>query len=132
LLHPNLATDTHFVRRLRAEAVAVAQINHPGIVPVFDTVSADGQEAVVMEYVAGQTLRQVLDDRNQLEVGETVRIGAAVADALQAAHEAGIVHRDVKPGNILVTPGGRVRLTDFGIATAMLAADDLGEDGVLL
>ncbi len=132
LLHPNLATDTTFVQRLRREAVAVARINHPGIVAVYDTVSDDGHEAVVMEYVPGQTLRQLLDERGRLEVSETLRIGIALADALQAAHEAGIVHRDVKPGNVLVTPEGRVRLTDFGIATAMLSVDELSDDGVLL
>lgn len=132
LLHPNLATDDTFVHRLRREAVQVARINHPGIVAVYDTVSDGGYEAVVMEYVPGLTLRQVLDEQPQLEVDEVVRIGIALADALDAAHAAGIVHRDVKPGNVLITPEGRVRLTDFGIATAMLAADELGDDGVLL
>lgn len=132
LLHPNLATDDTFVHRLRREAVAVARINHPGIVAVYDTVSDGGYEAVVMEYVPGLTLRQVLDEQPRLDVDEVVRIGSALADALDAAHAAGIVHRDVKPGNVLITPGGRVRLADFGIATAMLAADELGDDGVLL
>jgi serine/threonine-protein kinase len=132
LLHPNLATDTVFVERLRREAIAAAGIGHPGIVEVFDTISDDGHEAVVMEYVRGLTLRQMLDERGTLSVEETLRIGVSVADALQAAHEAGFVHRDVKPGNILVTDSGRVRLTDFGIATAMLAVDELGDEGVLL
>ena len=132
LLHPNLAHDATFVERLRREAVAVAHINHPAIVAVYDTVSDEGHEAVVMEYVPGQTLRQLLDERGRLDVDEVVLLGTALADALDAAHRAGIVHRDVKPGNVLVTPEGRVRLTDFGIATGMWVTDELGDDGVLL
>jgi serine/threonine-protein kinase len=132
LLHPNLADDHTFVERLQREAVAVARINHPGIVAVYDTVYDAGYEAVVMEYVPGQNLRQLLDARGRLEVDETVMLGTSLADALHAAHEAGIVHRDVKPGNVLLTPEGRVKLTDFGIATAMLEVDELSDDGILL
>ena len=132
LLHPNLAHDRTFVERLQREAVAVARINHPGIVAVFDTVNDAGYEAVVMEYVPGQNLRQLLDSRGRLEIDETILLGSSLADALNAAHDAGIVHRDVKPGNVLLTPEGRVKLTDFGIATAMLAVDELSDQGILL
>src|SRR5262249_38644786 len=110
----------------------VAKIHHPGIVAVYDTVSDGGHEAVVMEYVPGRTLRELLDEQGQLPLEDVVEVGRATADILDAAHRAGIVHRDVKPGNILITPEGRVRLTDFGIATAVLAADELGDDGLLL
>ncbi len=132
LLRANLASDATFVDRLRREAIAVARIKHPGIVDVYDTVSDGGHEAVVMEYVPGRTLRELLDERHQLSVEQVIDVGQAVADILDAAHRAGIVHRDVKPGNILITPDGRVRLTDFGIATAVLAADELGDEGLLL
>ena len=132
LLHPNLAHDRTFVERLQREAVAVARINHPSIVAVFDTVNDAGYEAVVMEYVPGENLRQLLDSRGRLEIDETILLGSSLADALNAAHDAGIVHRDVKPGNVLLTPEGRVKLTDFGIATAMLAVDELSDQGILL
>ena len=89
---------------------AVARINHPGIVAVFDTVNDAGYEAVVMEYVPGENLRQLLDSRGQLEIDETILLGSSLADAFNVAHDAGIVHRDVKPGNVLLTPEGRVKL----------------------
>jgi serine/threonine protein kinase len=119
LLKPTLAADPVVVERLRREAVAAARLNHPGIVSVYDTVQDGGRQGVVMELIAGRSLRAVLDERKQLRVIDTVAIGRAVAAALQAAHRAGLVHRDVKPGNILITDDGRVKLADFGIAKAV-------------
>jgi serine/threonine-protein kinase len=132
LLKPALAADPTVVERLRREAVAAARLNHPGIVSVYDTVQDGGRQGVVMELVAGRSLRAVLDERQQLRVIDTVAIGRAVAAALQAAHQAGLVHRDVKPGNILITNDGRVKLADFGIAKAVAARDDLTADNVMM
>ena len=116
ILHPHLAADDTFVVRFRTEAVAAARLHHPGIVAIYDTCHDQGSEAIVMELVRGPTLRARLDDQGFLAPDEVVRIGAEVADALGAAHRAGLVHRDVKPANILLCDDGRVMVTDFGIA----------------
>src|SRR5438270_2853796 len=131
VLHPSLAGDGQFHERFRLEAVAAARLAHPNIVATFDTGLDDGVAYIVMELVAGRTLRQMLHDEGALPVPKAVAIAAAVADALHYAHQAGIVHRDVKPGNILVGDDGRVKVADFGIAKA--ATDrDLTEAGTLL
>ena len=118
LLYPHLAVDQTFLARFRSEALAAARLHHPGIVAIFDTVSdpTDGTEAIVMELVRGKTLREHLDARSVLEPNEAIDIAVEVVDALGAAHAAGMVHRDVKPANILLTDDGRVMVTDFGIA----------------
>ena len=133
LLKPALASDPTLVERFRREAVAVARLSHPSIVAVFDTVHDGDTEAVVMELVAGETLRQRLDRTGRLPVRVTLQIGVAIADALTAAHRARIVHRDIKPGNVLLDDEGRILLTDFGIAKALQqSADDLTSDDVLM
>jgi serine/threonine-protein kinase len=124
ILLPHLAADEAFVTRFRREAVASARLSHPHIVAVFDTWSDDGYEGIVMELVRGTTLRAVLDDEGVLPPRRVASIGAQVADALDVAHRNGLVHRDVKPGNILLTEDGRVLVTDFGIAKASEAASD--------
>jgi len=111
--------DPVVIERFRREAQASATLNNPNIVTVYDVVDDQGRQAVVMEYVEGLTLRYVLDQKTQLSPSLTIHIGLAIASALDAAHEAGLVHRDIKPGNILITPTGRVMLTDFGIAKAL-------------
>ncbi|MEZ5250055.1 MAG: serine/threonine-protein kinase [Ilumatobacteraceae bacterium] len=116
LLKPNLASDPVVAERFRREAIAVAQLNHPNIVAVYDAIEDNGRQAVVMQLVNGKSLRQLLDEQKKLSPELTIHIGSCVAGALDAAHQAGMVHRDVKPGNILITPDGRVLLTDFGIA----------------
>ena len=132
LLKPALAADPRLVERFRREAVAAARLSHASIVAVFDTVHDADAEAVVMELVPGRTLRQLLDDEGRLPVTTTVHIGVALADALTAAHRAGIVHRDVKPGNVLMSSEGRILLTDFGIAKALQETDDLTSDDVMM
>ncbi|MCB1004682.1 MAG: serine/threonine protein kinase, partial [Acidimicrobiales bacterium] len=120
VLFPEYAREATFVERFRREAIAAARLAHPSIVSIFDTYSGDGTEAIVMELVDGRTLRQELDRRHHLPPAEAVRIGVAVADALDVAHQSRLVHRDIKPANILVETGddGRLRpvLMDFGIA----------------
>lgn len=125
LLRPELAADPRLVARFRREAVAAARLSHPNIVRVFDTVSDHGTEAVIMQLVRGRTLRQALDDDGRLPLTTVLRIGAAVADALESAHNAGVVHRDVKPGNVLLTADGRILLADFGLAKVLDGDDGL-------
>jgi serine/threonine-protein kinase len=125
--------DPIVVERFRREAQAVGNLNHPNIVTVYDVVENDGQQAVIMEYVEGMTLREVLDQKTRLSPSLTIHIGMAIASALDAAHASGIVHRDIKPGNILLTQTGRVMLADFGIAKAVNAAEsDLTNQNIMM
>jgi len=137
LLKPSLAADPVVAERFRREAIAVAQLSHPNIVAVYDaiedTAGNSRRLAVVMQLVNGKSLRQLLDEQRRLSPDLTIHIGSCVAAALDAAHRAGLVHRDVKPGNILITPDGRVLLTDFGIAKGLGAtADDLTSANVMM
>ncbi|WP_399922161.1 protein kinase [Streptomyces kanamyceticus] len=103
--------------RMQREARAAARVRHPGVVAVHDVAEVDGRPLIVMELVDGPSLDDVLRERGALGPGEAAAIGAKVMEALAAAHRVGVLHRDVKPGNILLETGGRVVLTDFGIAT---------------
>ena len=116
ILHANLAADATIRGRFHNEAIAAARLVHPSIVSIYDTVERPDCEAIVMELVPGRTLREYLDERGTLDPIEVVHIGVEVATALTAAHRAGIIHRDVKPANILLSDDGRVVVTDFGIA----------------
>lgn len=130
-LHPHLAADDSFVARFRQEAVAAAKVSHPSIVSIYDTYSGEGDEAIVMELVRGVTLRQQLDRAGALEPATAAEITAQAAEALDVAHRAGLVHRDVKPGNILLCDDRRVKVADFGIAKAAEGAD-LTQEGMML
>lgn len=131
ILHPHLAHDASFVERFRAEAVAAARLTHPSIVSVYDTVTDDGLNAIVMELVVGTTMRADLDQHGPMDLKAVLAIGSQVADALGAAHAGGLVHRDVKPANILLAADGRVLVADFGIAKASQGSD-LTSDGSMV
>jgi serine/threonine-protein kinase len=132
-LKPSLATDAVVAERFRREAIAAASLNHPNIVAVHDVFEQDGRQAVVMQLVEGKSLRQVLDTQKRLSPELTCHIGTCVAAALDHAHTAGFVHRDVKPGNIMMTSDGRVLLTDFGIAKGLQSAEaDLTSDNIMM
>jgi serine/threonine-protein kinase len=118
VLLPQFASDATNVERFRREAQAAAGLNHPHIVSVYDWGEEDDTSFIVMEYVPGDTLREILESYGPLEPIDAARIAAEIADALSFAHSHGVVHRDVKPGNVLVTPQGQVKVTDFGIARA--------------
>lgn len=105
--------------RAMREARITARLHHPNAVPVFDVVDDDGRPCLVMQYLPSRSLHDVISDRGRLSAREVARVGSEVASALAAAHEAGIVHRDVKPGNILLTEDGSARITDFGISHAL-------------
>jgi eukaryotic-like serine/threonine-protein kinase len=159
VLRADLAADDATRVRFRNEAIAAARLNHPNIVSTFDTGDDDGTAYIVMELVEGTNLRQVIDDHGGLPVRDVLRIGRQVADALDAAHQAGLVHRDVKPANVLVPahpdgdgtgrrdaarstaadapradgiPQGPVKVTDFGIAKATGGSDELTRTGMVM
>ncbi len=129
ILLPHLAADEAFVARFRREAISAARLSHPHIVSIYDTCGEGDVEAIVMELVRGTTLRHLLDDQGQLHPRRAVEIAVQVADALEHAHANGLVHRDVKPGNILLSDDGRVLVADFGIAKAAEEGADLTEVG---
>ena len=124
ILRPQFSADPGFAARFKQEARSAGGLSHPNIVSVYDygTDIADGEQYIVMELVEGRDLSTILRDRGALSLDDAVRIAIGVASALEVAHRKGIVHRDVKPGNILITDAGDVKVTDFGIARAVSEA----------
>ncbi|HYR61027.1 MAG TPA: PASTA domain-containing protein [Actinomycetota bacterium] len=116
VLPEQLAARPGFVERFRAEAQAAARVSHPNAVQVHDWGSSDGSYFMVMEYVRGRTLREVLAARGNVEPAQAAALLGQVLAALEAAHASGLVHRDIKPENVLVTAAGEVKVTDFGIS----------------
>ncbi|WP_153505736.1 Stk1 family PASTA domain-containing Ser/Thr kinase [Cumulibacter manganitolerans] len=123
ILRSDLARDHTFQARFRREAQSAASLNHPAIVSVYDTGTDPTTDPptpyIVMEFVEGQTLRELLRTEGTLEAPQAMRITAEICGALDFSHRNGIVHRDVKPGNVMITPAGRVKVMDFGIARAV-------------
>ena len=132
VLFPELSVDRAFVERFRREAQAAANLSHPNIVPVFDWGEDNGSYFIVMEFVDGRPLSAVLRESGPLSAQQTAAIGAHVAAALDFAHRHGVVHRDVKPGNVLITADGVVKVTDFGIARAMNTEESLTQTGAVM
>jgi len=116
VLYPEFARDPSFVERFRREAQNAAMLNHPNIVSVYDYGQEHGTYFIVMEYVEGQSLREILRAQGELPPMQAARVASEIAAALDFAHRHGVVHRDIKPGNVLLTPQGQVKVTDFGIA----------------
>jgi len=123
ILRSDLARDPAFVTRFNKEALAAAGLNHPGIVAVYDSgqeeTASGAMPYIVMEYVQGHTLREILHKGERLAFERALEIVSGVLDALAYSHKNGIVHRDIKPGNIMITPTGEVKVMDFGIARAL-------------
>ncbi|PRX97010.1 serine/threonine-protein kinase [Allonocardiopsis opalescens] len=116
VMHPSLSLDERFVARFINEAKSIARLTHPNIVQVYDQGTDQGQVYLTMEYVPGRTLRDLLAARGRLTAADALQVLVPVLAALGAAHQNGIVHRDVKPENVLLTNDGRVRVADFGLA----------------
>ncbi|KGN31649.1 serine/threonine protein kinase [Knoellia sinensis KCTC 19936] len=131
VLRPDSGGDESFVERFRVEAVNSAALQHPNIVTVHDFGEGDESAFLVMELIEGQPLSAVIGERGPLPADEVTEILHQAASALQAAHDAGVVHRDVKPANIVVDADGYARLTDFGISKAM-AGSGLTQTGEML
>ena len=123
VMHPALAGDADFTGRFIREAKAVARLSHPNVVNVFDQGADGGTVFLAMEYVPGRTLRDVLSDRGALSIRAALDVLEPVLAALGAAHRAGLVHRDVKPENVLITDGGLVKVADFGLVRLLDGAD---------
>src|SRR5436190_8766851 len=131
ILLPALLDEPGFAERFRGEARTMATVNHPGVVDVYDYGSDQHIAFLVMEYVEGDALSRTLNRVGRLTPGRTMALVAQAADALHAAHLIGVVHRDVKPGNLLVRPNGTLVLTDFGIARSAGAAQLTAAGSVL-
>jgi serine/threonine-protein kinase len=132
VLFPELSVDRSFVERFRREAQAAANLSHPNIVPVFDWGEDTGTYFIVMEFIDGRPLSAILKSSGPLTADRTADIGAHVAAALGYAHKHGVIHRDVKPGNVLITDEGQVKVTDFGIARAINTEESLTQTGAVM
>ena len=132
VLFPELSADHAFVERFRREAQAAANLSHPNIVPVFDWGESDRTHFIVMEYVDGEPLSAIIRAEAPLASPRAASIAADIAKALSYAHRHGVVHRDVKPGNVLITSDGLVKVTDFGIARAMGVDEQVTQTGLVM
>ncbi len=138
LLHPHLARGPSFLQRFKQEAIAAARLSHPRIVSIFDTGAASSPDEesarpfIVMEYCSGGTLASLLADEGPLDPDRAIAVASDICDALGHAHRFGIVHRDVKPANILLTGEGELKVADFGIAKAAFDTTDLTRTGSIL
>jgi serine/threonine-protein kinase len=138
ILHAQLSGDEEFLERFRREALAAARLTHPNIVAIYDTGidrasgSDEARHFIVMEYCSRGSLQDVLEREGRLDVERVVDIGISICDALEYAHHLDIVHRDIKPGNVLVAQDGALKVGDFGIAKAAFASGDITTTGNIL
>lgn len=132
VLHANFASDQAFVTRFRREAQAAANLSHPNIVAIYDWGQEDGTYFMVMELIRGQTLRQIVKTEGPLLPRRAAEIAAETSAALSIAHQHGVIHRDIKPGNIMITEDGTVKVTDFGIARALDDSEELTRTGAVI
>src|SRR5437762_4206898 len=132
VLFPELSVDRAFVERFRREAQAAANLSHPNIVSVYDWGEEGGTYYIVMEYVEGRSLAQILRDEGPLLPDRAADVTTDIASALGFAHRHGVIHRDVKPGNVLIAPLGHVKVTDFGIARAVTTQENLTQTGTVM
>ena len=132
VMHVGLGDDAEFARKFDREARSAAKLSHPNVVSVFDQGHDDGRPYIVMEYVEGRTLRDILNHEAPLPPERALEIIEPVIAALAAAHEAGLVHRDVKPENVLLTERGQIKVVDFGLAKAVSAQTSTATQGLLI
>ena len=130
-LKPNYVEQEKFVERFKREAQTAANLNHPNIVQIFDWGIGD-EPFFVMEYIEGNTLTSIIANKRTISLNDILFIGAQVSSGLQAAHSKGLVHRDIKPGNIMITPKGKVKVTDFGIVSLQNEESDITKTGSIL
>ena len=132
VMHPHLADDEQFVARFNREARSAARMSHHNVVAVYDQGRDDDVVYLVMEHVPGTTLRDLLDEAGALTAGQALGVLEPLLEALAAAHKAGVVHRDVKPENVLLTDDGRVKVADFGLARAASSSQSRTTTGLLM
>jgi serine/threonine-protein kinase len=132
VLHQHYTEDEEYLERFRREARSVAQLSHPNIVTVIDRGEADGRQFIVFEFVDGENLKELVDREGPLPVAEALGLAAGIARALAFAHGQGLVHRDVKPQNVLLNGDGRPKVTDFGIARSLDIEHGVTQTGTVL
>ncbi len=132
ILHEHYAADPEYLERFRREARAVAKLSHPNIVTVIDRGDDDGRQYIVFEYVDGENLKELVLRSGRLPVRRALELALAIADGLSFAHQRGLVHRDVKPQNVLLNQDGEVKVTDFGIARSMHVEHGVTQTGTVL
>ncbi len=130
-LKPNYVNQETFVDRFKREARTAANLNHPNIVQIFDW-GIEEEPYFVMEYIEGDTLTSIIAKNKTISLSDILFIGAQVSSGLHAAHQKGLVHRDIKPGNIMITPDGKVKVTDFGIVSLQNEESDITKTGAVL
>ena len=130
-LKPNYVNQETFVERFKREAKTAANLNHPNIVQIFDW-GIEDEPYFVMEYIEGNTLTSIIAKNRTISLSDILFIGAQVSNGLHAAHQKGLVHRDIKPGNIMITPDGKVKVTDFGIVSLQNEESDITGTGSIL
>ena len=130
-LKPNYVNQEKFVDRFRREAQTAANLNHPNIVQIFDW-GIEVEPYFVMEYIEGNTLTSIISGNRTVGLNDILYIGSQVANGLKEAHKRGLVHRDIKPGNIMITPDGKVKVTDFGIVSLQNEESDITKTGAVL